>query len=296
MNTATAGPDALLPRPPGTLGVGAALALLVHGLLLLALAAGVRWRQQTPETFSAELWAALPQAAAPRAVEPEPQPQPQPAPPPPPPVPAAPAKPPAPSAADIVIERDRERARQAELDRQRQLERERQASAEAKRQREAEAELLRKQRELQKQRQLELARKAEAARQEKERLAQEARLEAQRQENLKRMLGQAGATGAPTATGSAARDAAPSAAYAGMLIARIKPNIVLTQALPATLEAQVEVRTAPSGTILARRLLRSSGNADWDDAVLRAIDRTASLPRDKDGRVPPTIVISFRPE
>jgi colicin import membrane protein len=29
--------------------------------------------------------------------------------------------------------------------------------------------------------------------------------------------------------------------------------------------------------------------------VLRAIDRTDTLPRDTDGRVPPTLVISFRP-
>lgn len=301
MAAAALGPDLLPPRSPDTLGVGAALALLVHGLLIIALAAGVRWRQQTPEVFSAELWAALPQAAAPRAVEPDPLPTPTPPPAPAPtPTPAAPAAAAPPKPVDIAIERDRERAQRAEAERQRQLERDRERErkrlAEAQRLREAEAELLRQQRELQQKRQAELARKAEEARREKERRAQEARLEAQRQENLKRILGQAGASGGPAATGSAARDAAPSAAYAGMLIARIKPNIVLTEVLPPSLEAQVEVRTAPSGTILARRLLRSSGNKDWDEAVLRAIDRTASLPRDKDGRVPPTIVISFRPE
>ncbi len=51
----------------------------------------------------------------------------------------------------------------------------------------------------------------------------------------------------------------------------------------------------PDGTIAARRILRASGAPAWDDAVLRAIDRTAVLPRDVDGRVPPTIVIVFRP-
>ena len=35
---------------------------------------------------------------------------------------------------------------------------------------------------------------------------------------------------------------------------------------------------------------------DWDDAVLRAIDRTGSLPRDVDGRVPPTLIMAFRPQ
>ncbi|MCZ8074759.1 MAG: protein TolA, partial [Paucibacter sp.] len=30
-------------------------------------------------------------------------------------------------------------------------------------------------------------------------------------------------------------------------------------------------------------------------AVLRAIDKTETLPRDTDGRVPPVLVISFQP-
>ena len=54
------------------------------------------------------------------------------------------------------------------------------------------------------------------------------------------------------------------------------------------------MRTAPDGTIIARRLVKSSGHHDWDDAVLRAIDRTGTLPRDTDGRVPGTLIVSFR--
>jgi colicin import membrane protein len=42
-------------------------------------------------------------------------------------------------------------------------------------------------------------------------------------------------------------------------------------------------------------LVKRSGHPDWDEAVLRAIDRTSSLPRDTDGRVPPVLLISFRP-
>lgn len=286
MSTALAAEDPLLPQSPGGMGAGAMLALAVHGALVLALAAGVNWRHRPTETFSAELWAALPQAAAPRAVEPDPQPLPKP-----PVVSPPPAPPPAPlrSEAEIAIEKAA-----AEKERKARIEREREA--EARRQREAEAELLRQQRELQKKRQDELARKAELARQEKERKAQEARIEAQRQENLKRMLGQAGATGAPGSTGSATRSSGPSASYGGVLKAHIQPNIVLIDALPASLEAVVEVRAAASGTVLARRIVRSSGNATWDEAVLRAIDRSGTLPADKDGRVPSSIEISFRPE
>jgi colicin import membrane protein len=34
----------------------------------------------------------------------------------------------------------------------------------------------------------------------------------------------------------------------------------------------------------------------WDDAVLRAIDRTDRIPRDTDGSVVPEFTIEFRPK
>jgi colicin import membrane protein len=77
--------------------------------------------------------------------------------------------------------------------------------------------------------------------------------------------------------------------------ARIKPNVVFTDVAPGNPRAEVEVRTAPDGTITSRKLNKSSGNAAWDEAVLRAIDRTISLPKDTDGRVPPSLVIGLRP-
>jgi len=54
--------------------------------------------------------------------------------------------------------------------------------------------------------------------------------------------------------------------------------------------------TLPDGTIVGRRLVKSSGNPAWDDAVLKAIDRTATLPRDTDGRVPASLIIGLRPQ
>ena len=110
------------------------------------------------------------------------------------------------------------------------------------------------------------------------------------------MLGQAGATGAENAVGQAARNAGPSASYAGKLIAHIRGNIVSVDNFAPTLEAVVEVRASPTGTVLSRRITRSSGNPAWDDVVLRAIDRSGRLPADTDGRVPTSIEISFRPE
>ena len=265
------GTDPLRPQRPAGLGRGAMLALLVHGGLLLALALGVSWRASEPTGATAELWASVPEFAAPAAVAPPPQPPPQ--------VVAKPEPKPEPKPevqpsrdAEIAVEKAR---RERELQKDREREREA-AKAEADKKR-----LLLAQQEEQRRK---LADKADLDRQEK-----------LRQDNLKRMLGQAGATGAPTAAGNAQRDAGPSASYAGRIIARVKPNIVLTDTVAGSPRAEVEVRAAPDGTIIGRRLVKSSGDKNWDDAVLRALDRTEILPRDTDGRVPSPITIGFTP-
>jgi colicin import membrane protein len=109
------------------------------------------------------------------------------------------------------------------------------------------------------------------------------------------MMGQVGGSSGGSPGGTAAVSSGPSASYAGRLIAAIKPNVVFTDTLSGNPAAEVEVRAGPSGSILSRRLVRSSGNKEWDEAVLRAIDRTATLPRDVDGRVPGVILMAFRP-
>jgi colicin import membrane protein len=280
--------DSLLPRPPGGLAPGALLAFLVHGALIAALTLSVQWRSQPADVVSAELWAAVPQSAAPRAeaVVPTP-PAPTPAPPPPPPPPAptpTPARvtPPAPDAqiATEKARREKEDREQAAREREQRLKVERE-----KDEREAADKLKR----------AEAAKKREAE-QRAEKRAEEERLAAQREANLKRLLGQAGATGSPSATGTDLRNAAPSASYVGRLVAVIKPNIVFADTVPGNPAAEVEVSATASGSIIARRLRKSSGHKEWDEAVLRAIDRTGTLPRDVDGRVPTNIVISFRPQ
>ncbi len=294
--------DLFLPQRPPGLGRGLALAVLAHLLLIAALTFSVRWRASNPAGVEAELWAAVPQMAAPRAVEPEPTPaprpppRPRPAPPPPPPAPA-----PAPRVPDaqIAIEQAR-KAEQVSRDEAQRKEVVRKA-AEREKAREKEAVLKREKVEREKterekvereREQEELARKkkeqAEAQRQAKA-------LEAQRESNLKRIAGMAGASGDAGATGTAAQSAGPSAGYAGRIRARIKPNIVFGDAIAGNPVASVEVRVAPDGTIVSRRIAKSSGLPAWDDAVLRAIDRTEVLPKDTDGRVPPLLQIEFRP-
>jgi len=265
MSTATLARDVLRPRAPGGGGPGFALSLLVHVGLIVALAFGVHWRASEPVGVSAELWSAVPQFAAPKAeAPPTPQPEVKPAPPPP-----APKVDTQQRDAQIAIEKRQERERQLKREAEEKAQREKAEREKAARD------------------------KAEAQRKQKE---EELRLAKLREDQLKRMQqGLAGATGAATSTGTAARDAGPSSSYAGRVIARVYPNIVLLDPVAGDPVAEVEVRAAPDGTIIGRRIVKASGVKEWDDAVLRAIDRTQVLPRDVDGRVPSPLLLVFNP-
>ncbi len=268
------------PPPPGQARAWG-LAALAHLLLLAALTWGVTWRHEdTALAAEAELWAAQVQQAAPPLQE-------APPPPPPPPAVAAPAPPPpAPRQADIALERDKKRI---------ETEKKKQEAEKAEAKKKAEAEKKRqedkKKREAQEKAAKDKSQQQARAREE----AEAKRAEALRQENLRRIQGMAGATGAQNATGNATRSAGPSDSYAGKIRARIKPNIVLVDDIPGNPVAEVEVRLAPDGTILSHRITKSSGVKAWDEAVLRALDRTAVFPRDTDGRVPSPLLLSFRP-
>lgn len=271
------------PPQPGLLRA-LVLAVLAHALLLLALMSGLQWKREAENVAAeAELWARVPQEAAPREVAPPP--------PPPAPVPEVrPAPPPSQrSDADIAQEREKQR-RQAEAEAQKRRE-----EAEKRREAQRKAEADRKRAEEQKRQQAaERKRLEEDARRREEQ--QEKRLAQQREENLRRMQGLAGASGAPGATGTAMQSSGPSASWAGRVRARVKPNIVFTDNVTGNPEALVEVRLAPDGTIVGKRVVRSSGLKTWDDAVLRALEKTEVLPRDVDGRVPPQVELVFRPK
>jgi colicin import membrane protein len=322
-------PSSSLQRPPTAdgFGVGGALSLAVHAGLVVALAVSVSWRRHAVQPLSAELWASVPQiAAAPEAapvapvtppVPPPPPPAPAPAPPPPPPAPS----PPAPKAqADIATERARKQ-REAEEQRRELAQEEARKRKETERKEKKKLEAEKKARE---QKELELAREkekekekakekervrrrqeAEAAAAEKKEAERVARLREQALQRMQSQLGGAGSAaeagkpgatgGSPGSTGTASRSAAPSAGYEGRVRARIYPNIVFTGRRDLSVQASVEVRVATDGSIIGKRLLKSSGVPDWDEAVLRAIDRTEVLPRDTDGRIPPVFELVFDP-
>ena len=318
MNAATLTRDPFMPQPPKARGRALALAVLAHLLLIIALAFGVNWRADEPATVAAELWSATPQAAAPRPAQPPPTPalpevkkvepvvKPVIKPVPKPPEPVVVAKPPTPALPDpqIAIEKAKredakrvaaEQAQQQKLKRE-QAEREKEQRADAERARQrTKDELAQRKADAEKADKLKAEQaRIEQAKNEKAVKAEDARLAAIRDAQIKRMQSLAGATGDATDTGSALRSSAPSANYAGRVMARIKPNILLTDPVDGNPRAVVEVRLAPDGTIIAKRLVQSSGVKVWDDAVLRAIERTEMLPLDN-GRAPPPFEIGFRP-
>ena len=121
----------------------------------------------------------------------------------------------------------------------------------------------------------------------------------QRKANIARSMGLAGATGSEAAKGTTQKSSGPtgpSASYGGKVRAKVKPNIVFTEDIAGNPSAEVEVRTALDGTIMSQRLVKSSGNKAWDDAVVKAIIRTEVMPRDVDGRVPTPMILEFRPK
>lgn len=311
------------PAPPARLRA-ISLAVLVHLALVGALTWGVNWKASSDQpAVQAELWSAVPQQAAPPEVTPptpptppqppEPRPAPTPAPPPPPPPPPRAVEPDT-READIAIEREKKRLEQEKKARAEKLEREKRDRERKEEEREERLEREKKEKlaeqkkaEQEKERQKKLAeekRKAEEAKEAKEAAAKKQQraeaeakqLAAQREANLRRMQGLAGSEGNEKSTGTAQRDSGPSGSYGGRVAAKVKPNIVYPDAISGNPRAEVEVRLAPDGTIVGKRLVQSSGNKAWDDAVLRALDKTETLPRDVDGRVPPSLTIGFRPQ
>ncbi|WP_322992171.1 cell envelope integrity protein TolA [Limnohabitans sp.] len=311
--------------PPAQPGAGRAwvLAGVAHALLFLALGLATAWKTQ-PQTVQAEaeLWSAVPAAAAPRLQEPPPEPEPEPVPETQPTPPAKPAPPPPPAPdpaleardAQIALEKKKQQEKKKEAEKAEKLKAEKEKAAKEKekekakadkakaekekaetKRKELEKEKLAKEKKAQEEKERDKKKAAEKAKADKAEKADAARADAMRQENLKRMQGMAGASGGENATGTALKSSGPSASYAGRLVGRIKPNITYPGDVVGNPRAEVEVKVGADGTIQSRRIVQSSGNKAWDDAVLRAIDKTEVFPKDSDGRVPPVIVLGFRP-
>lgn len=281
---------------------GVGLAVVAHALLALGLAFSVSWKLAHDEpAVEAELWSEIPRGAPPSMAPPPPKvAEPEPVAPPPPKV-APPPEPEPPKKPDIVTERTPPKPPKPD-EKPRKPPKEVFDTTPPKPVKKPEpakddrADRLAREK-------AERAEKAEKAKAEKERLAREAQAaadrEAQRKANLARMMNELGGGGGGGGGGGSGLpssvSAGSSAAYAGRIKARIKPNIVFTEQVSGNPLAKVEVRCAPDGRIIARRLTSSSGVSAWDEAVLRAVDRTEVLPADERGKVPPVMLLEFRP-
>jgi colicin import membrane protein len=277
------------------------LAVLAHIALVAVLTAGISWKREAPQvTAEAELWSAIPQqAAAPAPVEPPPEvakfetkPEPKPEPQPP---AAKPVTSPDPAIAIAKEKARKEKEKQLELEKQ-ALEKQRLAKLEKDKQEKAKLEKLAKDKANQKERDKALAdaQKAKDANAN----AEAKKLQELREQNLKRLAGLAGGGGSGDAnsTGTAAQSSGPSAGYAGRVRARIKPNITYIETIVGNPTVEIEVRTSPDGSIISRRVVKASGTKSWDEAALNAIDKTAVLPRDENGRVPSALIIVLSPQ
>ena len=318
--------------PPPTQGTprAVAFALLAHALLIAALTWGVHWKRDAEnDAVEAELWSTTVQQAAPRLSQP-PTPTPAPVPPPPTPAPPPPPPPPPPPAPrvqapepaptprppDIALEREKKLKEQKEREREiEQAKQEKKMEAAKKAAQEKKALDAKRQAEEAAEDKREAQEKAQAdARKKKEAETKDAKLQADaakkkeadaklaaadRAATLKRMQGMAGASGDENATGNALKSSGPSGSYGGRVAAAVRPNVVFPDAdmVSGNPGAEFEVKLAPDGTIVGTpRMVKSSGLPAWDQAALRALQKTEKLPRDVDGRVPSALIVELKPK
>ncbi|CAH2806860.1 MAG: TolA protein [uncultured Paraburkholderia sp.] len=315
------------PRERGT-GRAFAFALVMHALLGFFLYHGIQWQNGTPEGAEAELWTEVPDSAIPRPPPAPPVPV-APAPP----VPDEQAditlqekkrQQQEVARQAQLLEQQRQQKLQAQQEakakRQQQLAAEQaaqlaaQKAAAAKQKQlqqqakklqqqladqQKQQELKEQQEDQQKQAQAEVQ-KAAKAKAQADAAAQAKKVDAERRARLAQMMqGSAGGTGSTdglgkSGTGTGSGGNATSLGYSDKVRRAVRPNISWGGETSG-LETVVSVRCSPTGTLLGASISRSSGNAAWDDAALRAVQRTDPMPQDINGKTPTSFLITLRP-
>lgn len=263
-------------RPASNLLAGA-MALGVHALFVLMLVFGVSWQTHHPAAVMVDLWETLPETPPPaRPHLPPPVKAPKPAKVAPVPKPVQ-KEPPPPKAPDIALERKK-----------------------------AEAERLKKLKAMQA---AEEKGRAEAAKAIHEKqLAEEKRqalLRQMEEEDLRqRLAADAAANEARLARLTAERAAASKhqaavasvvGQYRDQISAKVRGNTRLPDNLKGNPEVRCLVKVLPTGEVQSVRVTQSSGNPAYDDAVVRAIEKSSPLPlpSDRDARAAFVPELSF---
>lgn len=276
-------------------------ALGMHALLFAALWLGVSWKIQPPQSVEVELWASVPQTAAPLP-PPPPQIDPTPVVKAPPAPPVTQPKPP-PVDPDIALEKKRRedklkadaQQREAELEARKRKEREQQDKLDAERKKLAEHKRQEEERKkLAEQKQRDDKKAQEAADRKRQ-----AELFDKRVKELAAMAGKTAPAGQP-GTGTDARTAGPrgDSGYGARVQQLIRNNTVfdVPRDLAANPEAVFRVDLDPAGYVITLRKLASSGLPGFDEAVERAIRKTEPFPPDASGRPPRSLDIHHRPK
>jgi len=283
----------------GSSFVAGLLALAVHAVFILLLVFGVSWQTQHPAPVMVDLWDALPAPPAteappkPEPLPPQPEPPPLPKPvPPPAPTPPVPKPPqpapkpevkappaPAPKAPDIALEKKKVEAERLQKLKQMQ-EAEEKALAEAAR---LEAEQMKKAHDGQ----LAQQKKRELLRQmEEEALMQRMMDEDLASESRQIQLAQAQAQAAAAAAKRQSEVARIVGQHRDMISAKVRGNTRLPGELTGNPQVRCLVRLLPTGEVQEVRVVESSGDKAYDEAVLRAIEKSSPLPlpTDRDAR------------
>jgi colicin import membrane protein len=277
MNVSADAPFVSRPAPNLLAGV---MALGVHVLFVLLLVFGVSWQTQHPAPVMVDLWESLP-AVAPLAAERAPRPRPEPVKP----APAPVAKePPSPKEPDIALEK-----KKAEANRLKKL----QAIQAAEEKARAEAAKAAHDKQLAEQKKRELLRQMED-----EDLVQRVANEAAANEARQAKLAEAQARLAEARAAAGKRQAEVASVvgqHRDLISAKVRGNTRLPDNLTGNPEVRCLVKLLPTGEVLSVRVTQSSGNVAYDEAVVRAIEKSSPLPlpNDRDARAAFVPELSF---
>ncbi|OYY21201.1 MULTISPECIES: energy transducer TonB [unclassified Polynucleobacter] len=114
---------------------------------------------------------------------------------------------------------------------------------------------------------------------------------------LRAAAGAEGGSGGTSGSGVGGGGNAPPG-WTDKVVKKVKPLIVFNpESISGNPAAVVKVNLAPDGAILSTDLVTSSGNTGWDRAVLLALTRAESLPKDDNGKIPQREVkLTFKPK
>jgi colicin import membrane protein len=114
---------------------------------------------------------------------------------------------------------------------------------------------------------------------------------------LRAAAGAEGGSGGTVGSGVGGGGNAPPG-WTDKVIKKVKPLIVFNaESVSGNPAAVIQVVLAPDGAILSTSVLSSSGNTSWDRAVLLALSRAESLPKDDNGKIPQREVkLTFKPK